>query len=98
MLPGKKTGAGIGSRYLSASDRLLVGVLKARWKAHNPALATLLGTSQSLITDTVRETNRILEALGHTLPRGTITMTTPDQLAAIAGHTPTPDKPTSSSK
>ena len=98
MLPGKKTGAGIGSRYLSASDRLLVGVLKARWKAHNPALAALLGTSQSLITDAVRETNRILEALGHIIPRGAITVTTPDQLAAIAGHTLTPDKPTKSSK
>jgi hypothetical protein len=98
MIPGKKTGPGIGSRYLSASDRLLVGVLKARWKVHDPVLAALLGTSQMLITDAVREAKRILDALGHTIPRGAITVTTADQLAAIAGHTPIPDEPTKSSK
>ena len=98
MIPGKKTGPGIGSRYLSASERLLVGVLKARWKVHNPPLAALLGTSQTLITEAVREANRILDALGHSIPRGAITVTTADQLAAIAGHTLTPDRPTKSSK
>ncbi|MFE3639340.1 ISAzo13 family transposase [Streptomyces sp. NPDC059168] len=93
MIPGKKTGPGTGSRYLSASDRLLVGVLKARWKIHNPPLAALLGTSQALITDAVREANRILDVLGHTIPRGAITVTTADQLAAIAGHTPDQQQP-----
>ncbi len=98
MIPGKKTGPGTGSRYLSVSDRLLVGVLKARWKIHNPPLAALLGTSQALITDAVREANRILDALAHSIPRGAITVTTADQLAAIAGHTLAPDEPAKSSK
>jgi hypothetical protein len=98
MIPGKKTGPGTGSRYLSASDRLLVGVLKARWKIPNPPLAALLGATQARITDAVREANRILDALGHLIPRGAITVTTADQLAAIAGHTLAPRKSTKTSK
>ncbi|MQS16083.1 ISAzo13 family transposase [Streptomyces kaniharaensis] len=98
MIPGKKTGPGTGSRYLSAADRLLVGVLKARWKIHNPPLAALLGTSQARITEAVHEANRILDALGHPIPRGAITVTTADQLASIAGHTLTSDEPAKISK
>ena len=98
MIPGKKARPGTGSRYLSASDRLLVGVLKARWKIHNPPLAALLGTSQARITEAVREANRILDALGHPTPRGAITVTTADQLAAIAGHTLASDEPAKTGK
>ncbi|MQS16229.1 hypothetical protein F7Q99_29380 [Streptomyces kaniharaensis] len=86
MIPGKKTGPGTGSRYLSASDRLLVAVLKKRWRMPQPPLAALLGTSQALIGDAVREATRVLQALDHTIPIGAITVTTADQLAAIAGH------------
>ncbi|MFG3228227.1 hypothetical protein ACGF07_26065 [Kitasatospora sp. NPDC048194] len=97
-IPGRKTGPGLGSCYLSASDRSLVGVLKAPWKIHNPPLAALLGTSRARITEAVHEANRILDALGHPIPRSAITVTTADLLAAIAGHTLIPDEPAKNSK
>jgi DDE family transposase len=93
MLPGKKTGPGLGSRYLSVSDRLLVAVLKKRWRVPHPPLAGLFGTSQALIGDAVREATRILQALDHPVPTGAITVTTADQLAAIAGHAPDGPEP-----
>lgn len=49
MIPGKKTGPGTGSHYLSIADRLLVCVLKTRWSLPQPPPASLLGVSEAMI-------------------------------------------------
>ncbi|MCC5474464.1 ISAzo13 family transposase [Streptomyces barringtoniae] len=91
MIPGRKTGPGTGSHCLSIADRLLVCVLKTRWSLPQPPLASLLGVSEAVIGAAVRDVGRDLAALGHTVPTGAITVTTAEQLAAIAGHTLVPE-------
>lgn len=87
VIPGRHHGGNTGTRLLSVSDQLLITVLKGRWSLQQATLATLLGASRARIGAAVRETTPALEALGHTITSGAITVTTPAQLAAIAGHT-----------
>lgn len=87
IIPGRHRGGHTGTRLLSASDHLLVTVLKKRWSLQQATLATLLGVTKARIGAAVRETTPALEALGYTVTVGAITVTTPDQLAAIAGNT-----------
>lgn len=90
VIPGRHRGGNTGTRLLSASDQLLITVLKKRWSLQQATLATLLGVSKARIGAAVRETTPALEALGHPVAAGAIAVTTPAQLAAIAGHTLAP--------
>lgn len=88
LLPGKRPdgGPGAGGRRLSTTDQLLVYILKNRWSMAQAPLAEATGLSKNRIGTTLRETAPVLAALGHTVPAGPLTVTTAEQLAAIAGH------------
>ena len=85
VVPFAKHRAGnTGIRKLSAADRLLVVILKQRWKAPNLLLKSLFGVSEPLISGAVREAGPDLEALGITIEPGPHRITTEDQLKALA--------------
>jgi hypothetical protein len=88
LLPGKRPdgGPGAGGRRLSAADQLVVFLLKKRWSMTNTVLAEATGLSKSRIGATLWDATPALTALGHTASTGALTVTTAQQLAAIAGH------------
>lgn len=88
LLPGKRPdgGPGAGGRRLSAADQLVVFLLKKRWSMTNAVLAEATGLSKSRIGATLWDATPVLTALGHTASTGALTVTTAQQLAAIAGH------------
>ncbi|MBN0049132.1 hypothetical protein JS756_34670 [Streptomyces actuosus] len=88
LLPGKRPdgGPGAGGRRLSAADQLVVFLLKKRWSMTNAVLAEATGLSKSRIGATLWDAAPVLTALGHTASTGALTVTTAQQLAAIAGH------------
>jgi hypothetical protein len=88
LLPGKRPdgGPGAGTQFLSAADRVLITVLTHRWKTPRTTLAALCGVSVGRISRAVKETGLDLKATGHTTSPGAIRATTPQELAAIAGH------------
>jgi hypothetical protein len=53
-------------------------------------LAEATGLAKSRIGATLREATPVLTGLGYTVPAGALTVTTAQQLAAIAGHDLTP--------
>lgn len=88
LLPGKRPdgGPGAGGRRLSAADQLIVFLLKKRWSMTNTVLSEATGLSKSRIGATIWDATPVLTALGHTASTGALTVTTAQQLAAIAGH------------
>jgi hypothetical protein len=74
---------------LSLSDRLLVTVLRHRWKTQIRALTFLLGSPANAVGDAVLEMTPILDAL-HRQPRpAPITAPTAADLANLIGRSPT---------
>ncbi|SIO86341.1 Mobile element protein [Nocardiopsis sp. JB363] len=59
-----KPAGNTGARLLSTQDRLLVAVLKRRWKLAPPLLAELFGVSQGTVRGAVREAGSDLDVLG----------------------------------
>ncbi|MFE4415278.1 hypothetical protein [Streptomyces sp. NPDC056821] len=53
-------------------------------------LAETTGLTKTRIGATIRDAASVLTALGETVPTGPLTVTTAEQLAAIAGHDLTP--------
>lgn len=96
LLPGKRPdgGPGAGGRRLSAADHLVVFLLKNRWSMTQAPLAEATGLSKNRIGATLREAAPVLAALGYVVPTGGLTVTSTEQLAAIAGCT-SPDQHTS---
>lgn len=92
LLPGKRPdgGPGAGSRRLSAADHIVVLLLKKRWSMTHALLAETTGLTKTRIGATIRDAASVLTALGETVPTGALTVTTAEQLAAIAGHDLTP--------
>lgn len=90
LLPGKRPdgGPGAGTRRLSVADHVLVFLLKKRWSMTQAPLAEATGLSKGRVGATLRDAIPVFAALGHTVPTGGLTVTSADQLAAIAGHTP----------
>ncbi|WP_237407930.1 ISAzo13 family transposase [Streptomyces sp. M2CJ-2] len=93
LLPGKRPdgGPGAGTRRLSAADHLVVFLLQKRWSMTQAPLAEATGLSKSRIGATLRDAAPVLAALGHTVPTGGLTVTSTEQLAAIAGYS-SPDQ------
>jgi hypothetical protein len=84
IVPFAKHRAGnTGIRKLSAADRLLVVILKQRWKAPNPLLKNLFGVSDPLIGGARREVERDLDTLGITIEQGPRTIKTEPELRAL---------------
>lgn len=84
-------GPGAGGRRLSVSDQLVVFLLTKRWSIAQTPLAEATGLAKSRIGATLQEEAApVLTALGYTVPVGALTVTTPQQFAAIAGHDLTP--------
>ena len=74
---------------LSLSDRLLVTVLRHRWKTQIRTLTLLLGSPAGAVGDAVHEMTPILEAL-HRRPRSApITAPTTADLANLIGQSAT---------
>ncbi len=92
LLPGKRPGGGpgAGSRRLSATDHLVVYLLKKRWSMAQEPLAEATGLTKGRIGTTVREAAPVLAALGYTVPVNGLTVTSAQQLATIAGHSTHP--------
>ncbi|WP_442538182.1 ISAzo13 family transposase, partial [Streptomyces pimonensis] len=88
LLPGKRPDGGPGAdgRRLSAADQLVVFLLKKRWSMTNTVLAEATGLNKNRIGATLRDATPALTALGHIASTGALTVTTAQQLAAIAGH------------
>jgi hypothetical protein len=61
-------------------------LLKKRWSMTNAVLAEATGLNKSRIGATLWDATPVLTALGHTASTGALTVTTVQQLAAIAGH------------
>jgi hypothetical protein len=74
---------------LSLSDRLLVTVLRHRWKTQLRALTLLLGAPANAVGDAVLEMTPILDALGHRPRPAPITAPTQADLANLIGRNPT---------
>jgi len=77
------------ARTLSPRDRLLATIITQRWSASRSALASIMGTSQPLITRAIRETTLDLTAMGRTIPHAPIKATTTTALMALIGQTTT---------
>lgn len=60
----KHRAGGTGTRKFSAADRLLIVILKQRWKTPNPLPSGLFGVCGQLIDSARREAARDLDALG----------------------------------
>jgi hypothetical protein len=74
---------------LSLSDRLLVTVLRHRWKTQIRALTSLLGSPANAVGDAVHEMTPILEALDRRIRQAPITAPTTADLANLIGRTHT---------
>jgi Rhodopirellula transposase DDE domain len=72
---------------LSLSDRLLVTVLRHRWKTRHRALTALLGSPRAATGDAVHEMTPVLEALGRRITPAPITAPTAKDLANLIGKT-----------
>src|SRR5438093_13092566 len=71
------------------SDRLLVTVLRHRWKTQIRALTSLLGSPANAVGDAVHEMTPILEALDRRIRQAPITAPTTADLANLIGRTHT---------
>jgi len=74
---------------LSLSDRLLVTVLRHRWKTQIRALTSLLGAPANAAGDALHEMTPILEALDRRIRQAPITAPTTADLANLIGRTHT---------
>jgi hypothetical protein len=74
---------------LSLSDRLLVTVLRHRWKTQIRALTSLLGSPANAVGDALHEMTPILEALDRRIRQAPITAPTTADLANLIGRTHT---------
>jgi hypothetical protein len=74
---------------LSLSDRLLVTVLRLRWKTQLRALTLLPGAPANAVGDAVLEMTPILDALGNRPRPAPITAPTQADLANLIGRNPT---------
>jgi Rhodopirellula transposase DDE domain len=74
---------------LSLSDRLLVTVLRLRWKTQLRTLTLLLGAPANAVGDAVLEMTPILDALGNRPRPAPITAPTQADLANLIGRNPT---------
>ncbi|WP_425586934.1 ISAzo13 family transposase [Streptomyces yanii] len=75
---------------LSLSDRLLVAILRHRWKAQVRTLTTLLGSpAGGAVSDATHEMTPILQALGRCPRPAPITAPTATDLANLIGRTDT---------
>jgi hypothetical protein len=74
---------------LSLSDRLLVTVLRHRWKTQIRALTSLLGSPANAVGDALHEMTPILEALDRRIRPAPITAPTTADLANLIGRTHT---------
>jgi hypothetical protein len=83
---GSKPAVWTGTRKLSPADRLLAAVLTRRWRAPRAVLARLFGVAVPTLAPAIRQAAHDLDQLGHTVPRAGLTVTTAQQLAALAGH------------
>ena len=89
LTPRSHADPGFGARTLSPRDRLLATIITQRWSASRSALASIMGTSQPLITRAIRETSLDLTAIGRTIPHAPIKATTTAALKALIGQTTT---------
>jgi len=89
LTPRSHADPDFGARTLSPRDRLLATIITQRWSASRSALASIMGTSQPLITRAIRETTLDLTAMGRTIPRAPIKATTAAALMALIGPTTT---------
>jgi Rhodopirellula transposase DDE domain len=71
---------------LSLSDRLLVTVLRHRWKTQIRALTSLLGSPANAVGDALHEMTPILEALDRRIRPAPITAPTTADLANLIGR------------
>ena len=74
---------------LSLSDRLLVTVIRHRWKTKIQALTSLLGAPAGAVGDALHEMTPILEALDRRIRQAPITAPTTADLANLIGRNPT---------
>ena len=74
---------------LSLSDRLLVTVIRHRWKTKIRALTSLLGSPANAVGDALHEMTPILEALDRRIRQAPITAPTTADLANLIGRTHT---------
>jgi hypothetical protein len=74
---------------LSLSDRLLVTVLRHRWKTQIRALTCLLSAPANAVGDALLEMTPILDALDHRPRPAPITAPTAADLADLIGRTHT---------
>jgi hypothetical protein len=74
---------------LSLSDRLLVTVLRHRWKTQVRALTCLLSSPANAVGDALLEMTPILDALDHRPRPAPITAPTAADLANLIGRNPT---------
>ncbi|MFJ2722600.1 ISAzo13 family transposase [Streptomyces sp. NPDC087437] len=74
---------------LSLSDRLLVTVIRHRWKTQIRVLTTLLGSPAAAVGDALHEITPILEALERRVRPAPITAPTAKDLANLIGKTST---------
>jgi hypothetical protein len=79
----------LGRGPLSLSDRLLVPVLRHRWKTQIRALTTLLGSPANAVGDALHEMTPILETLDRRIRQAPITAPTTADLANLIGRTHT---------
>lgn len=72
-----------GIRLLSAADRLLVAILKRRWRTPNTLLRSLFSVSDAAIGGALREAGRDLDALDTPITREPRTIKTEAELKAL---------------
>ncbi|MFD3941154.1 ISAzo13 family transposase, partial [Streptomyces sp. NPDC058618] len=68
---------------LSLSDRLLVTMIRHRWKTQVRALTTLLSSPANAVGDAIHEITPVLEGLGHPIKSAPITAATAQDLANL---------------
>jgi hypothetical protein len=89
LTPRSHADPGFGARTLSPRDRLLATIITQRRSASRSTLASIMGTSQPLITRAIRETILDLTAMGRTIPHAPIKATTAAALMALIDQTTT---------
>jgi hypothetical protein len=72
-----------GIRLLSAADRLLIAILKRRWKTPNTLLRSLFGVSEGAIGGALREAGRDLDDLDIPINRPNRIIKTEPELQAL---------------
>ncbi|MFE3526513.1 hypothetical protein ACFXOD_33880 [Streptomyces sp. NPDC059161] len=71
---------------LSLADRLLVTVIRHRWKTQVRALTALLGSPREAVGDAVHEITPVLKGHGHPIKPAPITAATAQDLANLIGR------------